>query len=55
MYTKVDSGVDMSDSGDEAVIESTSDVQEKIDAVLKEAKNQTNKIEQLLEKETVSV
>ena len=55
LYTKVDSGVDMSDSGDEAVIESTSDVQEKIDAVLKEAKNQTNKIEQLLEKETVSV
>ena len=55
LYTKVDSGVDMSDSGDEAVIESTSDVQEKIDAVLKEAKNQTNKIEQLLEKETVSL
>ena len=55
LYTKVDSGVDMSDSGDQTVIESTSDVQEKIDAVLKEAKNQTNKIEQLLEKETVSV
>ncbi len=56
LYTKVDSGVDLSDSGDQTVIESTSDVQEKIDAVLKEvASKQPNKIEQLLEKETVSV
>ena len=55
LYTKVDSGVDLSDPEESDRGLSTSDVQEKIDAVLKEAKNQTNKIEQLLEKETVSV